>query len=344
MTAQPSPFDTKRDKSGWRELAAVVAIILLILLLLPLLLPARGPRRIPEVQLDISNFEQAIAMFKVTYGVEPPSGIVLHADQAGWEQDRRSSGLIRQLWPKFDFAICGGMENVPPDGITLNGAECLVFFLGGIKHPDNGEMNGFSRNPIQPFSTAERGREGPFFEFKGKYAPQERRWIGRLVDQDRDGFPEYLDPLPAQTKPILYASSYSGKGYRVEDLGGAMRDVYRDRDGVAFKPNGLQLISPGADGIYGIGGLFDPEHANAVLSSGRIVERDNVTNFMAGTLGEIPDPRTVTLVMVGSVNLVFVILVAVACKRQSQRLLLLLVMVWVIVNVGFIGPAIFGVT
>src|SRR5690349_10230211 len=152
----------------------LVISLSIVFLLLALLLPVIGPthrrlHRVAEVRMDISTLEDAITKFKVTYGVEPPSGIVLHANQAGWDRDRQSKGLIRQLWPKFDFATCGGLKNVPPDGITLNGAECLVFFLGGLPRPDSGERNGFAKNPTRPFSATETSREGPFFEFKGGY-------------------------------------------------------------------------------------------------------------------------------------------------------------------------------
>lgn len=345
MTVEPHASTPDGHRCGCPELAAAGAIIFLILLLLPAISSSsRGPRRDSEVRMEIGNVESAITQFKVTYGVEPPSGIVLHADQVSWDQDRRSRGLIRRLWPKFDFATCGGMENVPRDGIILNGAECLVFFLGGLSHPGTGELNGFSKDPSHPFSTAGLGREGPFFEFKGRYSPKDQRWFGRLVDQDRDGFPEYLDPLPQQTQPYLYANSDPGNGYRIEDLGGAMSDVYRDRDGVALKPKGFQIISPGADGKYGHGGLFDPANRNMVLAGDRVVERDNMTNFIVGTLGERSEPLSTILITLGIINLAVFLLIAVACKRRWKAWLLLLVIVLVIVTVGLTIPAIFSVS
>ena len=347
MAAEPDAPPQVGRKSGWPELLASLTIVFVFLsLVLPAIGPAhRGPRRDSEVRVEIGNFENAIVLFKVTYGVEPPSGIVLYAEEAGWNQDRRSRGLIRQIWPKFDFATCGGMENVPAEGIRLNGAECLVFFLGGLASPVGGEMNGFSRNPTHPFSTTETAREGPFVEFKGGYSAKERRWIGRLVDQDRDGFPEYLDPLPGQTQPYLYANSGLGKGYRIEDLGGAMSDVYRDRNGAAFKPKDFQIISPGADGKYGLGGLFDPENRNMVLVADRVVERDNVTNFIVGTLGELSEPRTTILITLGIITLDVFLMIAVARKlRWTGWLSLLLFIVLGMVITGLVIPAIFSVS
>ena len=267
--------------------------------------------------------------FKVTYGVEPPSGIVLHADQASWDRDRRNKGTIRQIWPRFDFTNCGGLKDVPQSGITLTGAECLVFFLGGVSHPTSGELIGFAKDQAHPFSSDVINREGPYFEFKGKYQPGVKRWTLRLTDQDHDGFPEYLDPLPGQRQPYLYASSYGGQGYRIEDLGGAMQDVYRDANGAAHKSKGLQIISAGADGKYGQGGLFDLEHAEEILQSDRAAERDNFTNFMPVTLCYVSELQSGKLITVGIANLVsFLLVVGIGKPRWPGALLLIVLQVF----------------
>jgi hypothetical protein len=138
--------------------------------------------------------------------------------------------------------------------------------------------------------------------------------------------PEYLDSLPGQRNPILFASSYGGRGYRDADVqlsGQAAYDRYdTDRTGFAwyyrrytngipptvadfnsapaFNPKSFQLISPGLDGEYGMGGTLDgsmemteiikkqpnpppwvfPDYDN----SKRLFERDNITNFKGGTI------------------------------------------------------------
>lgn len=341
-----APFESPQDRGhrlGWGDVFVSGLIIALLLgLLLPALFSTHG-RQPPSARIrwEISILEDAIMQFTVTYGVEPPSGIVLHADQASWDRDRRSQMLIRQLWPKFDFANCGGLQNVPPDGITLTGAECLVFFLGGMVHPTTGEFHGFAKHSAHPFANDVTSRAGPFFEFIGAYQPETKRWVGRLIDQDQDGFPEYLDPLPQQTQPYLYASNYSGGGYRAEDLGGAMQDVYRGNDGVAYKPKGLQIISAGADGKFGRGGVLDPENADAVLSADRAVERDNVTNFIASTLCQISEPRTLILWIVGIANLLVFILVAGTYKLRGIAMLMLTIVQLLLT--GLVVPAITAV-
>ena len=225
--------------------------------------------------------------FKARYGIEPPSNITLHATKEGWDSDRKSRDAIRQLWPKFDFKICGGMSNIPSDGVHLNGAECLVFFLGGISDPASGTPISFSMHLTQPFAGG-NGREFPVYEFDQR----------RFVDLDRDGFREYLDPLPGQTKPYLYISSNDGQGYDPADFDGAMRDIYRtgfSPDAKPWKPKGYQIISPGTDREYGIGGVYDPESPDLKNDSNRTAEFDNVTNFAPGVLVQPPSSTIIKI-------------------------------------------------
>ena len=240
--------------------------------------PVKKAARVAQVRAEISSLESALARFKSMYGIDPPSGVTLHSTRQGWDADRRSRIAIRQLWPEFDFETCGGMSNVPADGFHLNGAECLVFFLGGVIDPVAGVPTGFSKNNANPL-VAKRGDYPPLFEFVPR----------RLVDLDQDSFREFLDPLPGQTKPYLYISSNDGQGYDPTDFKGAMRDIYRtgsSPDAKPWKPKGYQIISPGTDHEYGIGGIYDPESPDLKNDPNRTAEFDNVTNFAPKTLVE----------------------------------------------------------
>ena len=54
----------------------------------------------------------------------------------------------------------------------------------------------------------------------------------------------------------------------------------------AWKSNGFQIISPGQDGAYGAGGEYTTTNASSLLSgTTRSTERDNITNFHSGRLG-----------------------------------------------------------
>lgn len=324
------------------ELVVVVAIIaLLMALLLPAINSVRRTARDAEVRKDISDLEQAIAQFKVSFGSEPPSYIELFANQSDWDlpANARYKGLVKQLWPKFDFTDCGGASSGMPGSMVftlpntstatvlkLNGSECLVFFLGGMLDPASGAFTGFAKDPANPFASAAvvTNREGPFFEFKGalktpvtaSIAADDSRWSGRLVDKDKDWVPEYRDSLPQQQAPYAYFNGVSGT-YRTTPwtMGSTWQNTdcqeiptaaqitlgvsspftlmqyayytknfdptVNPRASLPHKAKGIQIISPGSDGVYGAGGKFDPEN-RGVLG---VADQDNITNFHPGRLG-----------------------------------------------------------
>ena len=141
--SSPSHRNHTASRAGFTllELMVVVVIIaLLIGLLLPAVNSVRRTARDAEVRSDIASLEDAVAKFKLTFGSEPPSELYLYASAASWEAmpvSRRHKGLIKQLWPQFEFTNCGGLSNgtsfpnIPgnPSGpLVLSGSECLSFF------------------------------------------------------------------------------------------------------------------------------------------------------------------------------------------------------------------------
>ena len=159
----------------------------------------------------------------------------------------RSVRYLRRIWPKMLLSTTGALnqsqipggwydfngDNVAPttDGngnLTsgqvhhLDGAECLVFFLGGLPGIVDGGFvtTGFSKNPANPAINSNvtplgANRSSPMFEFRP----------GRLADNypqriDGNGFPEYSDNLTASgtPQPFVYFSSYEGAGYDPDDV------------------------------------------------------------------------------------------------------------------------------
>ena len=214
------------------ELMVVMVIIgVLAALILPAINRARRAAQEAKVMTEINGLSSAISAFKAKYGVEPPSTITIHLSQNGWNNDPTNRGIIRSIWPQFDFTMAGGAAGTAypaywSDPVTLNSGECLLFFLGGIQTAAFQPPAGFAKNPLYPFApvSANANREGPFFEFAN---------ILQLTDIDANGFNEWCYTLPGQTNPYLYYSSYEGRGYVVAELANTggnyvlLHDVYR---------------------------------------------------------------------------------------------------------------------
>ncbi|QDU41373.1 hypothetical protein Mal4_57400 [Maioricimonas rarisocia] len=281
-------------------LIVIVVIAILVALLLPAVGGARYRARVAQVTSEIANLEKAIADFKLKYGINPPSRIVLCETASQWgddwdssppvsgvdDADRRNSiAAIRQIWPQFGFGT-GDMngDGDSDDEFLLTGPECLLFFLGGsgiLTDPgdssDTPIANGFSANPGNPFASG-GNRVGPFHEFDP----------ARMVDLDSDGAWEYLDPLPNQTTPMMYISSDEGRGYDTDDLSlsglpsPTLTDFYDlGSTSEPHKPNSYQIISPGIDTFFGDGGTWTTDSR---LPVSRKEEWDNITNFSGGVL------------------------------------------------------------
>ena len=187
------------------------------------------------------------------------------------------------------------------DEIVLNGAECLVFFLGGMQalSPEGTRIPvGFSKNRLNPFTIVSGGnRDKPLFEFDNS----------RFIDVDGDGLQEYHDQYSGQETPYVYLSAYDGSGYRVEGLDGVIgtiddetitvdaasltgpsdgvyerligpRYAYYKVDNAAagsaalFEPwnsETFQLFSPGNDRTFGTGGAYDPSQGFAIKAAAK---------------------------------------------------------------------------
>lgn len=290
---------SRRHSSGFTlvELLVVISVLaILVALLIPAVNGVRVRARVAQVKSEIKAIETALIAFQQDHGILPPSRFELAEDGANWPANSRK--LLTTMWPQFDFTVdhdfnCNG--SIDAGVIELHGSECLVFFLGGlptwIDSDANGlknettdvlQLSGFSRNPADPFAPLAAGasanRQGPYYNFDS---------VRLFTSPVNANFRAYVDAFPAQKSPYLYASAYDGRGYEVADFGGALADFYRNGDQTtspAWNQKTFQLISPGSDGAYGTGGPYTGPKAKTLLSGGRAVEQDNITNFSDGVL------------------------------------------------------------
>ncbi|HXY36822.1 MAG TPA: prepilin-type N-terminal cleavage/methylation domain-containing protein [Planctomycetaceae bacterium] len=326
-SARPHRAPAVRSGFTLLELLIAIAIIgILASLVLTVAGSARKQATNTQVSVDIQDLAKGIASFKQKFGVEPPSHVTLYEQASGWSGDPRSMGIIRQIWPQFDFTYTaeGGSIDINGDGvykgdgftnpsvgaIYLSGSECLVFFLGGVPSTltplaPGGAPAGFSANPSDPFGIQlSAGTRTVVGTNRDRYTEFD---AGRLVllkpPITPAGQPHtmnaYLDTLPGQLMPYLYLSSYEGQGYDVAHelpAGPAGNqtfvDVYRQgpsgftspSPSPAWNPNSYQIISPGYDQQYGVGGEYEQGDPKGLLTGPRSTERDNIANFSSGPL------------------------------------------------------------
>lgn len=168
-------------------------------------------------------------------GSFPTASAAVGADLTIAAVTERSLRYLWKFWPRANhqlpFPVGPAGDQYFPDYngngvqdsglIYLQGHECLVFFLGGIPNPSGGGtfgMSGFAKDTLYPFKNAlttannnqtTSNRYPPFHEFKGD----------RLIDDDGDGIPGFVDPLGTQSEARYYAyfSAYGNGFYDPND-------------------------------------------------------------------------------------------------------------------------------
>lgn len=269
------------------ELLVVILIIgVLMAILVPTVLAAFRHAREAQVSAELNNLATALASFKNTYGDYPPSRIILSeegfaatlartefatptmipgtgsksTDMTYTQLAQRSLLYLRKFWSRADFTTSVGPTpkagtfhdfngNGTQDGyIILTGSECLAFFLGGI--PIQGTdpagvaivtgLSGFSKSPLLPFvdSNNAANRTVPNYEFSNS----------RLIDQDGDHIPSYIDPLDTSIgnrRPYAYFSAYGTNSYDPNDVNGnGHLNPELEEDGTTVVERGFAVTFP----------------------------------------------------------------------------------------------------
>jgi prepilin-type N-terminal cleavage/methylation domain-containing protein len=255
---QKSLKHARRSAFTLIELLVVITIIaLLVSLMLAAIFRALAVVKDVQNRNDISQIADAIAAFKRANEVDYiPSKI----DLTGATQ--ADNDYLGRVFPQLPvgYAAWSGLG-------TLQGDQCIVFFLGGYQ--SGGACSGFSSDPKNPWQAPAAGeiRKGPYYDFK----------VARLRAVNGTAL-SYMDVFGFQ--PFAYFTSYgTSNSYVTTDCSAIGAKPYLQSTGVYMKPDSFQLLSAGPDGQWGPGGLYNP----ATLRGG--TGADDSSNFAPGRLG-----------------------------------------------------------
>jgi prepilin-type N-terminal cleavage/methylation domain-containing protein len=308
------------------ELLIVIAIIGVILsLIAAAVVQAQRTGRRTQNRVDIGQIEVALDQFKQRFGAYPPSRIKLCESLLWYDLTTNAQGqpinqldtdsvqFINKMFPNIDQTIWasgidwngnGKLDAAPPQpgmdapgAITLEGDQCLTFFLGGI--PSSGvplACLGFSADPRNPTNTT-ADRIGPFFEF-----PSNRLVVNqfRVSQNPANIYFSYVDAYSSTDgagtllsgAPYAYFSSYktannynryqffNQPGYPIllsftssdcsslqcippGGLNGPPAilpyiETVTTLGKKYWKPNSFQIISAGQDGVFGVANATVP--------------------------------------------------------------------------------------
>jgi prepilin-type N-terminal cleavage/methylation domain-containing protein len=298
-------------------LVELVVVIAIILVLAALLLSAVFKAMTFADELkntnDIRQIDLAVQTFKTRYNVDYiPSKIFLSNARADYPTstpatlpDLKYDSLqyLQRLWPRLDWTKpISWSPSSAPAGMpaTLEGNQCLVFFLGGIPSIDTAtgifKCNGFSTDSTNPTNLSPTvGIVSPFYTFAAErlHLAGGPNAAGTTFDTAHSVFFDYLDSYG--TRPYAYFSCYktaNGYGrYGSSDcllLGGSSFLPY-GAAGVFQNPNSHQIISAGRDKAFGTSGSsWIPGTASDTYPPGN-PGADDQANFYNRTLG-IPTP------------------------------------------------------
>ncbi len=277
---------SNEEKHGEPRTRILVVLCLAIILLLGSLalsafLFPRDPEKIElenevKTRKEIRELDEAINNFEVKFSMDYIPSRIRLLDNGEYDPNNQldvdSYMYLKRVWPRLSFPLDWN-NNGKEDDVTLEGDQCLVFFLGGIQSDKERklECGGFSTNPSNP--AREGGdRVGPFFDFKPS----------RLVARS-NGYAVYLDAYGKT--PFAYFSGYKVRNgynrYRTTDCKAIPDGPYCHGDDY-YNRDSFQIISAGADAKFGRGGQWTPANAKDIDTDGR----DDMSNFHPTLLGK----------------------------------------------------------
>lgn len=291
-----TPRTPARRRPGFTfvELLIVIAILaLLAALLLAGITRVQVVGRVATANSDITQLAGACEKFKQEHGFFPPSSFTIPAQKNSGDFNFQ---LLAKMYPRWMATQPDGTNTgLVGGGVTLNGNQSLVYFLGG---PGN---TGWATDaPIAPTAGA-TAIKGPYFDFK-----QDRLTPGNQLPAPftlGNAANVFMDPfrLPSNNglgTPYAYFASVSPGGkYPATPCWGVSPFVESATNpplvpnGIVVKyvnMNGVQVISAGEDGKFGPGCPLlgnNPGQVQCVYQAGRSNAAGGVSPYAEGDDG-----------------------------------------------------------
>ena len=264
-----------------------------------------GPKML--TRSEFQQLEVALTKFKQEKNTYPPSRIKLCSNRAEYGSSPLDADSIRylvQIFPKLggpggnwtNIKWDGSASNLPTGGVVLEGDQCLVFFLGGVR----GTM-GFSKDAVDPpnFNNAALEQNKKlYFTFDPT----------RLYSRGGNPFPSYADSFSsgqpdAKKQPIVYfATPYRIRGttvahtvtidYSALGLSALTINPFLETPTRFYNEKTVQLVSAGPDRVFGPGGVWSPSlgeqydadnYAGTGPGKGG---RDDLSNISSNAMGD----------------------------------------------------------
>jgi prepilin-type N-terminal cleavage/methylation domain-containing protein len=288
---------TNRPAFTLLELLVVILIIgMLMALLSTAVFRARTVAQNAAVTLEANSLSQGVVTFldrHASGNAQPPDfGEIGNAQY----QNTVLLPFIRQAFPRYTGATtyASWQQDVRNQtGLNtdnLDPSEALPFWLGGVPRPGTLELTGFSQNPYSPFTPSMASHHAAY-----------RFHQTRLVDLDRDGWPEYQPQGHGQLRgPFVYFARrraptqdqfFFGRKTFPAGAGlptGVARPYLELIKGTTpyaqwANVDTFQIIAPGIDNDYGADA---PDKTLPVGTNFGIGDFDNLSNFTSGKLKE----------------------------------------------------------
>lgn len=234
------------------EMLTVIAIIgILVSLMAGAVVVVRARVQKAAISAELKQLEMALEAYKTMYGEYPPDGT-------------DTTAVKRHLAKAYPRATNLNVTGVKPEN-------ALVFWLGGpIK---DGHPIGFSKNPTNPDFTATNTttpRNAPLYDFN----PAQFGTISgnfATYTSKTGGSPYVYFRAKLSNGATTYTGSYTDNGQTITPY---------KKGTVWYGDKRFQIISPGLDGKYGVGGDITTAVKNADAF-------DNQTNF--GDINDLAD-------------------------------------------------------